>query len=89
MSDIVFEDLPPRARGYTKHATTAAELRGKPGQWARVSQHATSDSARQNVYRIRNGLLVPYAPAGAYEAEWRRVKGQCLVYARYVGEGDQ
>ncbi len=85
MNDLVFEEPPPRAAGYTKHAAIAEKLREHPGQWARITRHHSMDSARQAAYRIRTGRLRPYEPAGAFEAEWRLVDGVHYVYARYAG----
>jgi hypothetical protein len=87
VNKVVFEPLPPRAQGYTRHIEVAAQLRERPGQWARVSECSSGDSARTMVYRIRHAIVKAYAPAGAFEAEWRGSGRVRHVYARYVGEG--
>lgn len=88
MNGIAFGELPPRSAAYTKHAPIAAELREHPGQWARIARYAQASTAQQVAYKIRHAHLKSYAPAGAYEAEWRREGAGGAVWARYAGGGD-
>lgn len=66
----------------------ADQLRARPGGWALLGGYATSGTARQSAYEVRNALDPkdqPFAPAGAFEAEARTMFGEHRVYVRYVG----
>jgi hypothetical protein len=63
-------------------------LRARPGGWALLGKYATSGTARQSAYAVRNALDPkdqPFAPAGTFEAEARTMLGEHRVYVRYVG----
>lgn len=90
---ITFEPLPRPSRksgstGTGKHASIAALLRERPGEWARVLTPPKATSARTMAYSIRMAIMPCYGPAGSFEAKSRTVDGQCHVYARYIG-GDR
>ena len=86
---VTWEDPPePGGRNpYGRHAAIAAELKARPGEWAKVVVEGNlSDSAA-----IRNGLYKAYQPARSFEAvarNTRKVDGhtRCDIYARYIGE---
>jgi hypothetical protein len=84
-ADIAFGDLPPRSERYTRHTPIAEALRARPGQWARIAEYATPRRARHMAYVVRTGRLPAYAPAGAFEAEWREEGARGAVWARYTG----
>lgn len=85
MPEVVFEE-PPRTR--VQHAIVVAALRERPGEWARVGVYATPGSAHSLARQIKRATLNAWAPAGAFEAVGRTVKGEHRVYARYVGGAD-
>ncbi|MEU7590657.1 hypothetical protein AB0A95_30745 [Micromonospora sp. NPDC049230] len=60
----------------------AAELRARPGEWGVVAE---GNNARAHVTRIREGAVLAWRPAGAFEAAARTVDGRITIYARYVG----
>lgn len=61
----------------------AAELRGRPGEWALIADSAASSMASN----IKYGTLKAFRPAGTFEAVCRKQKhGYGEIYARYVGE---
>lgn len=78
------DDLPD-----TQHrrdwAKVAQALRGKPGEWAKISE----DSDRSLVTHISTARLTSFSPAGAYEATSRGEGNRATIYARYVGEGGE
>ncbi|MBA2951458.1 hypothetical protein [Streptomyces himalayensis] len=92
MDEIRWEE-PPRVHSYPgggrgRHAEIAAQLKERPGEWAKVLTFASSETARSMAYSIRYAArLAAYRPAGAFEAVSRKVDGETCVYARYVGEG--
>lgn len=80
MSDLVIWEDPPegrRTRGAVPHKEITAELRAKPGEWARIPELG----AAGYVDAINTGRVRAYQPAGSYEAIQRR--GQ--IYVRYLG----
>jgi hypothetical protein len=92
-SDIVWEDPPGTATGRpgVRHAAIAAELRARPGEWAKVATAASSQMARD----IKKARYLAYVPAGSFEAVSRNnrtVNGRkspvAEIYARYVGDGE-
>jgi hypothetical protein len=89
MSEIVFEE-PPRLEAYrwSSNLDAAAQLRERPGEWARIGAYSTGTSARSMAQSIKTGQRRAWAPAGAYEAISRTVDGEHRVYARYVGDSD-
>jgi hypothetical protein len=93
MTDIRFEDPPPRKAGpggtdprSAANAYTADTLRARRGEWALISIRATQRRASSYAYGIRTGMLHAFRPAGAFEAKARTVGKQHRVYARYVGD---
>lgn len=87
-TEIAFGDLPEpgSGSGRTMHSLIAAQLRHRPGQWARIATRASAANASSTAHAIRHGRLKPYAPEGAYESAARTVDGKHGVFARYVGE---
>ena len=96
MPDITFEEPPKGWAGAGKgaHNETAAQLRGKPGQWAVVDAKDTARMAAGLAQYIRGSRRGAYTPAGTYEAMARSVDvikdgvrvREHRVYARFVGE---
>lgn len=87
MSAVEFGELPDRSgRPYTvrtgKWAAIAAELRARPGEWAKVSTSTSNGTAYQIASQLRLGKYRPFQPAGQFEA----VKRGFDVWARFVGE---
>lgn len=64
--------------GDDKWGPIAAELRSRPGQWARLDN--VGRNPRANVTHINRGRMA-FAPAGTFEA--KVVRGE--LWARYVG----
>lgn len=79
---LKWED-PPAGRGTSagvarRWLAEAAELRAHPGQWAMLKH---SNKWPGNLaYNIRTGRLLPFKPAGAFEAV--QSKGQILGAVR-------
>lgn len=100
MTDIRFEDPPPRRiadgppapalpsrRGKgLKHWAIAAALRSRPGEWAFVGTYAQRSAASTIAIRVVRGELAAYQPAYAYDAVSRTVDGEYRLYARYRTE---
>lgn len=85
-----FEELPPRAIpcGWTDNDAVAAELKDKRGQWATVKVYAKIQTASTAAYRINQGHIGAYRPAGTFEAYARTIRGgDVRLYARFVGVG--
>lgn len=77
------DDVPDRKR-MGKWAKICAELRTKPGHWAKV--HSSSNTAFATM--LKRGDLGDAQP-GEFEATCRRTAdGRYDIYARYVGGGD-
>lgn len=81
-------EKPPQTTGRgsvrsTVHREIAAQLRTRPGEWARIRDDGTSQAASY----INKGTVAAYQPAGDYEAVSRRnTDGKTFtVWARYVG----
>lgn len=87
---VAFGDLPEPGGGgeRTLHSLIAAQLRQRPGEWARIATRSTASNAASTAHSIRSAKLRPYAPAGAYEAAARTEDGVHSVHARYVGEAE-
>jgi len=87
---MIFEPL-PGDRGAAlrqQHQANAAELRSRPGEWARVSSHPNPEAAACAAAGIRgNGRrrIRAYSDGpGRFEATARTVDGEHRVYARYI-----
>ena len=90
MTDLVFEEPPPAARGArhrSAHTGYAAQMREHPGQWARIVVANSRAAADSLAYQVKTGRLRAYLPSGSYEAVARTINGEHRVYARYIGEG--
>lgn len=97
MSDPVFEQPPNMSRRNTSrrdvprvdHAAVAAELRARPGQWAKVQHYITRKNALTVAWKIRHGAYPDsnsrYAPPGAYDATVADIDGEHWLYIRYTG----
>lgn len=71
----------PRALGNTKYGAVAAQLKSRPGEWAKIADFTSPQSARNFAGNLRRGLGV-WSPKGHFEAVAREGK----VWARYVGD---
>lgn len=79
-------DDPARPQPHSKHAALAADLRGRPGEWALVLI-ASKGSATSIANTINNGIIAEFRPSGTFEAVTRSVgAGRYHAYARYLGE---
>ncbi|MET8475385.1 hypothetical protein ABZY90_19785 [Streptomyces sp. NPDC006422] len=74
------------------HARVAAAARSKPGQWIRVGEYRSSQSAKATAGCIRKAggsqlrtARNHYAPTGAFEARTQLTEFGCDVFTRYVG----
>jgi hypothetical protein len=87
MNGITFEEPPPEStRRKGKHIKIAAELKARPGEWARVFDTASSATASQ----IRSGRVAAYRPVGSFEVLARKAtpgaqSGVVTIWMRYVG----
>lgn len=59
---------------------TAAQLRARPGEWAKVYTHDSTPRAGALAQTIRGGRANAWKPVGAFEARARGLD----VWARYV-----
>ncbi|MER7835273.1 hypothetical protein ABTY98_05020 [Streptomyces sp. NPDC096040] len=66
------------------HRQVAARAKAAPGQWQRVGQYRTVESARASATQVRAGAMTAYEPAGHFDA-YRTVghEGRGL-WVRYV-----
>lgn len=89
VAGVTFEPLPHAQSGKggrsTKHTAIAAELKARPGEWARIETSTSPNAASSMANHISGARLKAYAPAGSFEAVSRTVDGEYRVYARYVG----
>lgn len=89
VSEPVWEKPPPRGTEYD-WATTEAQLRARPNEWARLF-----DVIRVSVVNaIRQGGVVRFAPGNGFEVRTtnnRRDAGVrvCTLWMRYVPEKDR
>lgn len=84
--EVVWSD-PPAAAGTsatTSRQRKAAALRERPGQWAIIARGG--DNRRTLVTAIRTGKVPAFMPTHDWEAVSRKVGGEVVVYARYVGQ---
>jgi hypothetical protein len=84
---VKFVDAPPPGvQGRPiKYANEASELKARRGEWALLSEKASSSTASM----IKNGVLASFRPPGSFEAVCRNQRlGYGEIYARYVGEED-
>jgi superfamily II DNA or RNA helicase len=90
--EIVFENPPASRQGRGSGIDwqpIADQLRQRPGEWARVKRAIAGSYTSQ----ISHGLLVSFAPAGTFEATWRKLEDATAdrrypigdLYVRYVG----
>ena len=77
---VEFGDLPPAKGPRSKHRGIAAQLRERPGDWARVDTRPDQTSAENMASAIRRAGIAAYRPAGAFQSA---VRG-CDVWARCV-----
>lgn len=72
----------------SEHDAIAKQLKERPGQWA----VCYTDEFYQLAYRIKDGSIPAFRPAGTFEATCRGAagKGQKTkeIYVRYVGESE-
>jgi hypothetical protein len=89
MTELKWEEPPHadqrRPGGAKRHAEVAAQLKSRPGEWARVAAFDKDTRSRTYAHYIRRGGLAAYRPDGSFEAVSRTVDGEYRVYARYVG----
>lgn len=87
MSGVLRWEDPPEAdeRGTRSHPKVAdwhliaAQLRGRPGQWAAICEAVSTNTTAQ----VRQGVYAAFRPAGSFDAVGRRVNGHYTVYARF------
>ncbi|MFI5803377.1 hypothetical protein [Streptomyces sp. NPDC051561] len=88
MSIVQFQMLPSPEKKERKSGIRftciANTLMEHPGRWARIQRHDKSTQAATAAYKINHGLLAAFRPAGRFEAASRTVKGEYLVFARFV-----
>lgn len=84
---ISFEEPPQSSAGRSRaewHINLAAQLRSRPGEWAKIRDGGTG---RGLAGVINRASVEVYAPRGSFEAVSRQRKDdQIDIYARYVGE---
>lgn len=83
---LVWEAPPERRTHSSKWQKIAAELRSRPGEWARICEVGSISLATNTAGNIRRGN---YKGIVAGEFETRSVTpkdGPYYVYARYVGK---
>lgn len=85
MTEIVWEDPPPKTKGSRKGvwAGRLAPLREHPGKWANLGSYHCGTAAM-----LKGGRLGG-ATAGEFDAVCRdvdRLSGRGTLYVRYVGE---
>lgn len=93
MSDVIRWEEPPAEHGNAKpkpplkYQAAADAMRGRPGEWALITENRASGTAGNLAHRIKNGVG-PFAPAHSFEARCVGPAGgsSSKVYARYVGE---
>jgi len=73
--------------GPVDYRDIAQELRGRPGEWARIEKPYSETGSRKFAYKACTGRIVAFRPAGDFEAVRRFEEGQYFVYARYLGDG--
>lgn len=88
LSKPVFRDPPPPRLQPELHEAVAEALRKRPGQWALVGTFGNYSEASTAVVRITRGTVEAYRPAGDFDATQRKERGDCNVYARFVGDGE-
>ncbi|MER7507985.1 hypothetical protein ABTX82_06400 [Streptomyces lavendulae] len=82
-----FDTLPDDV---TDAGLTARALRERPGDWAHISDHDLKSRAANLAYRIRQGKIRAFRPAGAFEATSRKTgEASGAVWARYVGAASE
>lgn len=83
---VEFGELPvTTGRDPNAWQNEAAELKARPGQWARVATKQTTSSAGTLASRIKEGQIRAFIPAGHFQAVIRGMD----VWARYVGPTDE
>jgi hypothetical protein len=76
---------PPRRN--VKHPRIAERCREQAGEWLKVGDYASDQSAYGIAHSVKTGTRIPaYAPAGAFEARIEPTETGARVYARYVGQ---
>lgn len=82
------ERIPPSSRGNERlYAYVAAELRKRPGEWAKMPN---SKNRANNANLIARGKIRAFTPAGHFEAVARQeidTKDK-WIFVRYVGGGE-
>lgn len=84
----LFEELPEKEHKKQKpineeYLALAEALRQNTGGWAPFpKQYKTSGAASNTQYRIRQGMLAAFRPAGHFDAVVR----QGVLYVRHVGD---
>ncbi len=94
MSGVIrWEDPPPpasRARGEARIAwpLVAQQLRQRPGVWAVVDEHRTSERRPDGALsaRINSGRTKWLVPAGSFQATTRQTVDVWTLYVRYLGD---
>lgn len=86
MTEINWQEPPSDGRignNKGKHIEFAEQLRANPGRWAVMGE----DLSCSTTTMINRGIILGFAPAGAFEAVTRGVvKNRGTIYVRYVGD---
>lgn len=78
---------PEQPRRNVKHPRIAERCREQAGEWLKVGDYASDQSAYGIAHSVKTGTRIPaYAPAGAFEARIEPTENGARVYARYVGQ---
>lgn len=80
-SPIEFGELPADTRRSGNWVDIAAQLRARPGEWAKIRTFPSKGSAGASATHIKKGTYEAMRPAGAFDATSRG----CDVWARYIG----
>ena len=81
-AELTWEE-PPEERGRLAYTDETVEaLRANPGKWARLGPIGSASVASN----IKRGRPVAYQPAGSFDAVSRKINGELILFARYLGE---
>lgn len=90
-NDRLSWEEPPQVEAYARsnYDVIARKLKARKGEWAKIQKHDTPAKAAAGAHLVRIARSRFFAPAGSFEAKARTVDGECWVFARYVGEGEE
>lgn len=68
------------------HEARAEKMKSHPGEWVKIGDYSSGDSARCTARNIKAADDFPqYVPKGAYETRVRLTDDGAVLYARYTG----